>query len=107
MWEMIKALILTVLIEGIAILIIKRKFEYVLYSIGINIVTNVSLNLIVNNFVDSKLWLYIVVVGTLEIVILFVEALAYNLKIKKYSKALLLSLSLNLLSFSLGFVMYL
>lgn len=106
MWEIIKALILTILIEGIVILIIKKNFVFLIYSIIINIITNVSLNLIVNQFVNSELWKYIVVVAALEIVILFVEALIYNIKIKKYTKALLLSLILNLASLSFGFLMY-
>lgn len=106
MWEIIKALILTILIEGIVILIIKKNFVLLIYSIIINIITNVSLNLIVNQFVNSELWKYIVVVAALEIVILFVEALIYNIKIKKFKKALLLSLILNLISFSCGFLMY-
>lgn len=106
MWEIIKALILTILIEGIVVLIIKKNFVFLIYSIIINIITNVSLNLIVNQFVNSELWKYIVVVAALEIVILFVEALIYNIKIKKFKKALLLSLILNLTSFSFGFLMY-
>ena len=106
MWEIIKALILTILIEGIVILIIKKNFVFLIYSIIINIITNVSLNLIVNQFVNSELWKYIVVVAALEIVILFVEALIYNIKIKKFKKALLLSLILNLTSCSYGFLMY-
>ena len=106
MWEIIKALILTILIEGIVILIIKKNFVFLIYSVIINIITNVSLTLIVNQFVNSELWKYIVVVAALEIVILFVEALIYNIKIKKFKKALLLSLILNLTSFSFGFLMY-
>ena len=106
MWEIIKALILTILIEGIVIIIIKKNFVFLIYSIIIKIITNVSLNLIVNQFVNSELWEYIVVVAALEIVILFVEALIYNIKIKKFKKALLLSLILNLTSFSFGFLMY-
>ena len=106
MWEIIKALILTILIEGIVILIIKKNFVFLIYSIIIYIITNVSLNLIVNQFVNSELWKYIIVVVTLEIAVLFVEALIYNIKIKKYTKALLLSLILNLASLSFGFLMY-
>lgn len=106
MWEIIKALILTILIEGIVILIIKKNYVFLIYSIIINIITNVSLNLIVNQFVNSELWKYIFVVAALEIVILFVEALIYNIKIKKFKKAFLLSLILNLTSFSCGFLMY-
>lgn len=106
MWEIIKALSLTILIEGIVVLIIKKNFVFLIYSVIINIITNVSLNLIVNQFVNSELWKYIVVVAALEIVILFVEALIYNIKIKKFKKALLLSLILNLTSFSFGFLMY-
>ena len=106
MWEIIKALLLTIIIEGIVILIIKKNFIFLIYSIIINIITNLSLNLIVNNFVNSELWKYIIVVVTLEIAVLFVEALIYNIKIKKYTKALLLSLILNLASLSFGFLMY-
>ena len=106
MWEIIKALSLTILIEGIVVLIIKKNFVFLIYSIIINIITNVSLNLIVNQFVNSELWKYIIVVVTLEIAVLFVEALIYNIKIKKYTKALLLSLILNLASLSFGFLMY-
>lgn len=106
MWEIVKALMLTILIEGVAIYIIKRKLIFVIYSIIINIITNLSLNLIVNQFVDSKLWMYVLVVTVLEVLVLFVEASLYNMKIKKFPKALLLSLILNLLSLSFGFLMY-
>lgn len=106
MWEIIKALILTIIIEGTIILIIKKNFIFLIYSIIINIITNVSLNLIVNQFVNSELWKYIVVVATLEIAVLFVEALVYNIKIKKFKNAFLLSLILNAASLSFGFLMY-
>ena len=33
MWEIVKALMLTILIEGVAIYIIKRKLIFVIYSI--------------------------------------------------------------------------
>ena len=49
MWEIIKALMLTIIIEGIVIFLLKRKFIFVLYSIIINIITNLSLNIIVSN----------------------------------------------------------
>ena len=106
MLEILKALVLTILIEGIVVFIIKRKFNFVLYSIIINVITNLSLNLIVNNFVNSKLYIYIIVVSILEIIVLFVEALMYNIKIKKFSNALLLSLILNMISLGFGFLMY-
>lgn len=106
MWDIIKALILTIIIEGVVILIIRKNFIFLIYSIIINIITNVSLNLIVNEFVNSDLWKYIIVVVILEIAVLFVEAIVYNIKIKKFPKALLLSLILNLASLSFGFLMY-
>ncbi len=106
MKELIIPLVLTILIEGTLILIIKRKLLFVLYSIIINIITNLTLNLIVINFVNSKLWIYILVVSILEIIILFTEALMYNITIKKYKKALLLSLILNVTSISFGFLFY-
>lgn len=106
MWEIIKALVLTIVIEGILIYILKRKFIFLLFSIVINVITNLSLNLIVNNFLQSKLSVYIVGVTILEIIILFTEALVYNILIKKYKKALLLSLILNLTSFCFGFLLY-
>lgn len=106
MWEIIKALILTLLIEGILIFIIKRKFIFVLYSIIINIITNLSLNFIVTNYLQSSLCIYIVGVIILEIIVLFAETFIYNIKIKKFKEALLLSLILNLTSLSFGFLLY-
>ena len=95
MWEIVKALMLTILIEGVAIYIIKRKLIFVIYSIIINIITNLSLNLIVKQFVDSKLWMYILVVTVLEILVLFdtfstPTSLAITLTVKGLSPEIIL-----------------
>jgi len=107
MWEIIKALMLTIIIEGIVIFLLKRKFIFVLYSIIINIITNLSLNIIVSNCLQSNLWIYIIGVVILEIVVLFAEVLMYNIIIKKFKESFILSLILNVISLSFGFLMYL
>lgn len=106
MWEIIKALMLTIVIEGVLIFIIKRKSIFVLYSTIINIITNLSLNLIVSNCLQSNLWIYIVGVIILEIIVLFIETFMYNTKIKKFKESFILSLILNLASLSFGFLLY-
>ncbi|MBQ1825383.1 MAG: hypothetical protein II113_02040 [Firmicutes bacterium] len=109
---MLCALALTIVVEGIAILIIKRKKEYLGYSVLVNLITNPVVNLII--LIVNSIWgiwniwffsgdyisPYIIV---LEIIVVLVEARCYRgMTGMAMKKALGLSLVLNALSFFVG-----
>ncbi len=97
-------LLSTCLIEGAAILLWFRKREFVYYSLLCNLLTNPALNLLL--LVATKTLgpvYYAPALIVLEITVVLVEAYVYQmLGNLKTSKALLLSASLNLLSFLFG-----
>ncbi|MBQ1422520.1 MAG: hypothetical protein IIY97_07125, partial [Firmicutes bacterium] len=51
---MLCALAITIVVEGIAILIIKRKKEYLGYSVLVNLITNPVVNLII--LIVNSIW---------------------------------------------------
>ncbi|MDE7385280.1 MAG: hypothetical protein K2M84_05935 [Anaeroplasmataceae bacterium] len=96
-------LILTLLIETLVLVILKerRKKVYIL-SIGMNVITNVSLNLIGYYSNIEELWLYFFMVILLEAIIWFIEGIGYYIGIKEKRKATLYTLTCNGMSFFLG-----
>jgi hypothetical protein len=97
-------LLSTSLIEGIAVFFWFRKRDFVYYSFLCNLLTNPALNLLL--LVATKTLgpaAYAPVLIVLEITVVLVEAYIYRiLGNLKASKALVLSASLNLLSFLFG-----
>lgn len=107
MSQIIFSVTLTVLIENACLCLFKCR-NYKIYLIGfiINIITNVSANLILiylynNHFID-EIDSYLLFVIFLEIIIILVEAFVYMIEIKKFKKAFLLSLILNVSSAVIG-----
>ena len=102
----LRALLLTLLIEGAAISLIFKSKKYVYYSILCNLLTNPALNLI--------LWAAVRVFGidayypTLfmaEVTVVVVEAIMYRYICGfGIRKAVLLSAFLNILSFMVGII---
>ncbi len=106
------ALILTIIVEGAAILIIKRRKEYFGYSVLVNMITNPVINvtiMMVDNipafwgsrfFTGYPIAPYVLVMEAAAVV---VEAFCYRgMTGMAMKKALGLSLILNLLSFAAG-----
>ena len=104
---MLDALLMTLVIE-LGMLLILRKKDYKIYllSLIMNIVTNLSLNYYLENTIFKTLLIYIVVVGILEITVLFVETFIYMIYYKKFKESFITSLLLNSTSFILGLIIY-
>jgi len=92
--------LLTVVIEGTAILIILRRKKYVYYSILCNMLTNPALNLLMHFSVRLfGVSVYYPMLAVLELAVVFVEAAVYNYICGfGMRKSLLLSVFLNALS---------
>jgi len=94
------SLLLTIVIEGIAILTIFRRKKYVYYSMLCNLLTNPAMNLLlaasVTLFGVGKYYLTLVIA---ELAVITVEAAVYNYICRfGMRKSLLLSAFLNALS---------
>ena len=99
----LKALILTIVIELIVLLILReRNYKIYLLSIIINIITNVSLNIYVQ-FIDVRY--YYLIITFLEILIVIIEAIGYTLIYKDYKKSLLIAFLCNIASYLLGLLL--
>jgi len=100
---MIKALVITLIVELSMLYFFKEK-DYKVYVLSalINVITNLSLNYMILNIDFTKMVYYYLFVGILEVIIVFIEALAYMLYYKKFKKAFLISLILNSTSFLVG-----
>ena len=99
----LKALIITIITE-LLVLLVKREKNYRVYllSIPINIITNISLNIGIQ-FINSES--YYLIVGILEVIIVFIEASGYNLIYKDYKKSLRVAFLCNVASYLLGFIL--
>jgi hypothetical protein len=102
-------LILTIIIElAIAYLFLFRKKKELVFIFGVNIVTQVFLNGMLNwvSYKNGYISAIILLIG-LEIVVLFIESIAYTFKFKEQGvRAILYALIANLTSFILGFWIY-
>ena len=104
----LRALLLTVVIEGVAISVLFRCGKYVYYSVLCNLLTNPAMNLLLaislSIFGEGAYYLTLVVV---ELAVIFVEAAVYNyICAFGMKKATLLSILLNALSFAVGILVY-
>lgn len=98
-------LLLTILIEGTVILLWKRSWEAVWFSLLINLLTNPLLNLTLMFLLGFGLGLGFLrgVLYALELIVVFVESLAYRAMLRtRFGKALWLSFVLNATSFVVG-----
>lgn len=103
MKEIIYALILTILIEGITLIILKEQ-RLIKYSFLINTLTNIPLNLILKLFTDNFI-VYIIILIILEIIIIAIETIFYNLILKNKKYAFKISIILNISSFIIGTIL--
>ena len=95
---LLKALLATIIVEELVLLILKeKKIKIYLICLIMNVITNVSLNILIH-FV-SNYYLFLIVA---EVVIFIIEAFVYYLVKKDIRKAILISLICNILSFIIG-----
>lgn len=99
----LKALIITIISE-LLILLVQKESNYKIYllSIVINIITNVSLNIGIQ-FINPKH--YYLIVGLLEVLIVFIEAILYDFIYNDLKKSLRISCLCNIMSFLMGFIL--
>ena len=99
-------LALTLIIEVFVLYLLKerRKRVYAL-CVGMNVITNISLNLIGYYVIIDNLWLYALMVILLEAIIWILEGLGYFVEIKDKKRAILYTLVCNGMSFFLGTIL--
>ncbi len=100
---MIRALLLTVLIEAAFFMILGRRDRYSLTVIVCaNVITNLSLNLFLsmNGITDHRIWLL------LECLVVLAEYGVYALAFGRSGKLFGMTLAANCLSFGAGLVMF-
>jgi len=98
-----QALIATIIIELLMLLIQREKnYKIYLFSVLINVITNVSLNVGIQLVEPSY---YYLAVTLSEAMIVLIEALSYFLICKDFKKSLRISLVCNLTSFLLGLIL--
>jgi hypothetical protein len=102
------ACLFTIILESIVIYLLctkmerKTRMEILVWSILINLSTNIPLNMISNVFPPSTIYLWIVYLVLGEIIIFTLEAFDYYFIIKKTKPAVIISLLANLFSFIVG-----
>ena len=105
-FQLVFALVITIVIEGVVIFAIFRKGNILYYSLLNNVLTNPALNVIVSvlcQLIGNEF--YMPILMFFEVVVVFIEGFVYCYLCRwKLSKALLISLLLNSISLSLGFV---
>lgn len=95
--------ILTVIIEFIALWFIgERKKGILSYSILINLITNVPLNIFLYFYNYKSELMYWLIVLLLELLIFFIEAILYKIVIKNTKKSFMYSFICNSYSFLIG-----
>lgn len=94
------ALVATILIEiAVLLLLGEKRRKVLLASVVINVITNVSLN-IIEQFVGMSI--VQIILG--EVIVVVVEALWYYLFVRKASQAFVYSLLCNAISFLVGLI---
>lgn len=102
--QIILPLILTILLELIILLLFKEKRKIVyLAQIGMNCMTNISLNLTIYHISFSNFKTYILFLIVAEIVIIIVEMLLYLPVVKKLKRSFLYAFCSNIVSALIGF----
>lgn len=96
-------LFITIITEMLVLFLWReKKLRIYALSIFINIITNLSLNIILS-YANPRC--YYGIIGSLEAVIVFIEAFAYNLIYKNLKKSFIISLLCNITSFTAGILL--
>ncbi len=108
-FDLIFALIATILIEGVVVLLLKRSLKWLYYSLLCNMLTNPLLNLSLYAFIilfRPASAAYYICVGIGECIVVTVEYALYRALTKeKPGSCLLVSFTANLISFLSGFLL--
>ena len=97
---LIYALLITILSEELVLLIMNVKDSRLYLSLLIiNIITNLSMNIILQFVSNYYLWLYI-----LEVCVFIIEGLVYLLITNDIKKAIIISLVCNVCSYLIGLI---
>ena len=95
-----EALLLTIILEFIVLLVLKKNYKYLIISIILNIMTNIP------EIINLLPIYYLIILIILEISIIFIESIGYYLLNKKFCKSLKISFYLNFISFFIGTIIY-
>ena len=101
-----EALLLTIILEFIVLLVLKKNYKYLIISIILNIMTNIPLNLFLTEIINLLPIYYLIILIIFEISIIFIESIGYYLLNKKFCKSLKISFYLNFISFFIGTIIY-
>jgi len=100
----LQCLLITIIVEGVAIFIIFRRKDYIYYSVLCNVLTNPAMNLVLlsaTNFIGAKAYLPALILS--ETAVVAVESGVYNYLCRfGILKSTVLSIGLNALSFAAG-----
>lgn len=106
------ACLLTIVIEAVIIVLFhnrlsrEKMIKLLLGSIPLNIVTNVTLNVILEQLVSLFFWQYLLLVILFELMVVVIETFALILIINQKGLAWKISLAMNLCSFVIGSLIY-
>ena len=103
---MIKALILTLIIEnGMLFILGYKNYRIYVFSIIINTVTNLALNYFLLNYPFQTYLFYATICIVLESLIVLIEGCFYLIYFKSFKNAIKISFILNLTSFLIGLIL--
>ena len=106
-FELFKAFLLTLVAEGVAVMILFRRKEYFYYCVLCNLLTNPAMNILLA--LSLRLFgreVYYIALIIAELTVVLIEAAVYNYICGfGIRKAAILSLFLNILSFSAGILL--
>ncbi len=104
--SVITSYLLTCVIELLVLLILKEKNKKILFgSLVINLITNVPLNLFINNYHFETLLNYFVLIIGLELLIITIEGLLYYLIDRNINKSIKYAITLNVTSYLIGLIL--
>ena len=105
--ELIAALLLTVVTEGLALLLLTRSREWVLWSVYCNLITNPLLNLTLRLFRPLPGFRYPIVLAVLEGIVILSEAAMYRgMSRQSVGRCLLCSCLANAASVLIGILVF-
>ena len=104
-FELCKALFMTILLEGAFVFVIKRQKTWIWLSVAGNLITNPALNLLLILPARKGMGVYIPSLIVLEMIAVFVEAALYRYYTEEKRKhCFLIALGANAVSFFCGWL---
>lgn len=98
------ALLITIILELLAIIIQKIKNRKIYYlCIVVNLLTNPLMNILLNTIFYKYYYLALII---LEIIVIIIESFVYNLVIKNYKVAFRIALINNIISWFGSYLIY-